>query len=137
MALPFNAPTLTPMTETGGSMPASSRPWSTPTCAAPRAPPPPRTQVRRVGPKITSSGLCSLFPRGEVPLLLLGQRVYGDAHRAKLEPRNLGVDLVRHIVDALLERAGVLGDVLGAERLVREAHVHHGRGMAFGRGQID
>src|SRR5438477_131828 len=53
MALPFNAPTLTPTTATGGSTPASISPCNTPTWAAPRAPPPPRTQVRRVGPKIT------------------------------------------------------------------------------------
>src|SRR2546427_10503428 len=40
------------MTPTGGSSPASNKPCSTPTCAAPRAPPPPSTHVRRAGPKM-------------------------------------------------------------------------------------
>src|SRR5712691_4935938 len=54
MQLPFKAPTLTATISTGGSTPASNSPWSTPTWAAPRAPPPPSTHVRRAGPKIAS-----------------------------------------------------------------------------------
>src|SRR5712692_11650884 len=52
MALPLRAPTLVPTTATGGSSPASNSPCRTPTCAAPLAPPPPSTHVRRAGPKI-------------------------------------------------------------------------------------
>src|SRR5579859_4360451 len=137
MALPFSAPTLTATSATGGSTPDSNRPCSTPTWAAPRAPPPPSTQVRRVGPKITSPRLGALFPRREVALLLLGQGVDRDPHRAQLQPRHLGVDVVRYVVYAPLELAGVPGHVLGAERLVGEAHVHHRSRVPLGGGQVD
>src|ERR1700730_13882600 len=97
MQLPFKAPTLTPTTATGGSTPASNSAWSTPTWAAPRAPPPPSTHVRRAGPQMASSlppsggGLGRgarvtrasrpFFPGREVVLLLVGERVDRDAHR--------------------------------------------------------
>src|SRR5713101_7374210 len=134
MALPFSAPTLTATTRTGGSTPASKRPWRTPTWAAPRAPPPPNTHVRRDGPNVR---LSTLLPGGKVLLLLVGQDVYSNSHRAELQPRNLRVDLVRHVVDPGLELAGVLGYELGAQRLVRKAHVHDRRRVAFGRSQVD
>src|SRR5437588_777712 len=85
MALPFSAPTLTPTTATGGSRPASMSPCKTPTWAAPRAPPPPSTHVRRVGPKINA--LSPLLPRREVLLLLFGQGVDRDSHRTQVELR--------------------------------------------------
>src|SRR3981081_1827758 len=50
MQVPLSAPTLTPTTAAGGSMPASKSPCSTPTWAAPLAPPPPSTHVRRADP---------------------------------------------------------------------------------------
>jgi len=40
-------------------------------------------------------------------------------------------------VDRLLQLLVVLHHVLGGESLVGEAHVHDGRGMAFGGGQVD
>src|SRR5438105_4769782 len=135
MALPLSAATLTPTTATGGSRPASMSPCKTPTWAAPRAPPPPSTHVRRVGPKINA--LSPLLPRREVLLLLLGQGVDGDPHRAQLELRNLGVDVVRHVIHATLQLASVTGHVLGAQRLVGKAHVHHRSRMALSRGQVD
>src|SRR5260370_18550336 len=54
MQLPFKAPTLTATIAAGASTPASNSAWSTPTWAAPRAPPPPSTHVRRAGPKMAS-----------------------------------------------------------------------------------
>src|SRR6266849_1672882 len=134
IALPFSAPTLTATTRTGGSTPASKRPWRTPTWAAPRAPPPPNTHVRRDGPNVR---LSTLLPGGKVLLLLVGQNVYRNSHRAELQPRNLRVDLVRHVVDPGLELARVLGEERGAQRLVGEAHVHARSRVAFGRGQVD
>src|SRR6266849_10335359 len=131
MALPLSAPTLTATTRTGGSTPASKRPWRTPTWAAPRAPPPPNTHVRRDGPNVR---LSTLLPGGKVLLLLVGQNVYRNSHRAELQPRDLRVDLVRHVVDPLFELARIPGDELGAQRLVGEAHVHDRRRVAFGRG---
>src|SRR5258708_14186036 len=55
MRLPCKGRALTATIAAGGSTPASNSPWSTPTWAAPRAPPPPSTHVRRAGPKIVSS----------------------------------------------------------------------------------
>src|SRR6266851_9560313 len=49
------------------------------------------------------------FPGRQVVLLLLGQSVDRDPHRLELEPRHLLVDVVGHVVDPLLELAGVGG----------------------------
>src|SRR3984893_4791000 len=78
-----------------------------------------------------------LFPRGEVLLLRLGELVDAHAHRLELEAGDLGVDVLGHRVHLVLQRLAVLHHVLGGERLVREAHVHHARGMAFRRGEVD
>src|SRR5229473_4149117 len=153
MQLPFRAPTLTPTIDTGGSTPASNSACSTPTWAAPRAPPPPSTHVRRAGPKMVSSlpppgggsgrgawtpsPSRALFPGREVALLLLGQGVDRDPHRLELEPRHLFIDVVGHVIHPILELARVGGHVLGTKRLVGEAHVHHGCGVALGGGQVD
>src|SRR4029077_8835163 len=110
MQLPLSAPTLTPPIATGGSTPASNSACSTPTWAAPRAPPPPSTHVRRAGPNMVSSlpppggglgrgawmplPLRPLFPGVQIPLLLRGQGVDRDPHRVQLELRDLFVDLV-------------------------------------------
>src|SRR6185437_1845063 len=134
MALPFRAPTLTPTTADGGSTPASNSAWSTPTWAAPRAPPPPSTQVRRAGRNIR---LSAFFPGRKVALLLFGQRVDSDPHRLELEAGDLAVDLVRHVVDAPLQLVVVGGHVLGAKRLVGEAHVHHRGRVALGAREVD
>src|SRR4029077_3498176 len=137
MALPLSAPTLTPTMAIGGSTPASKRPCSTPTWAAPRAPPPPSTHVRRVGPKITSPRLGALFPGCEVALLLLGQGVDRDPHRAQLQPGHLGVDVVWHVVHAPLELARIPRHVLRTQRLVGKAHVHHRRRVTLRGREID
>ena len=55
----------------------------------------------------------------------------------QLESRNLGVDLRRNVVNLPLQLGGVLRDVLGAQRLVCEAHVHHRGGMTFGARKVD
>src|SRR5205809_1395069 len=77
------------------------------------------------------------YPRGEIAALLVGQLFDPDPHRVQLEPRDLGINIVRHVVNLSLQLARVLGDVFPAQRLVREAHVHHGRGMTFGPGEVD
>ena len=60
-----------------------------------------------------------------------------DAHRRELEAGDLLVDLGRDRIDLLLERRGVLHRVLGRERLVREAHVHHDRRVTLGGRDVD
>src|SRR6266550_1425164 len=153
---PFSAPTLVPTIPAGPSTPASNSACRTPTCAAPLAPPPPSTQVRRADPNILVKSLPAcrgggsvpealrrwgesspLFPRREISPLLVRERVDRDAHRVQLEPRHLGVDVLRHVVNLLLEAGRVLGDVLRAKRLVGEAHVHHGRRVPLGPRQVD
>src|SRR5713226_4468262 len=153
MQLPFKAPTLTATISTGGSTPASNSPWSTPTWAAPRAPPPPSTHVRRAGPNtvipLSPPGRGSgrrawlplpsrpLFPGRKVALLLRGQGVDRDPHRVQLELRDLLVDLVGHVIHPLLERGCVGRDVRGAKSLVGEAHVHDGGRVPFRGGKVD
>src|SRR5712692_5012157 len=138
MEAPFSAPTLVPTIATGASTPASNRACRTPTCAAPLAPPPPSTQVRRAGPNIfVGSRLGAFLPGGKVTPLLVGEGVDSDAHGVQLEPGHLGVDLLGHVVDLFLEARCVLGDVLRAQRLVGKAHVHHGRGMPLRASQVD
>ena len=60
-----------------------------------------------------------------------------DAHRLQLEARHLAVDLLRHVVDRKRQILVVLGDVLRAERLVGEAHVHDRRGVTLGGGEVE
>src|SRR5437660_214067 len=152
MEAPLSAPTLVPTIPEGPSTPASNSACRTPTCAAPLAPPPPSTQVRRADPNILVKSLPAcrgggaerrrgesspLLPRREISPLLVRERVDRDAHRVQLEPRHLGVDVLRHVVNLLLEAGRVPGDVLRAKRLVGEAHVHHRRGMPLGPSQVD
>src|SRR5215218_5098674 len=83
------------------------------------------------------SGLRTLVPRGQVLLLLGRELVLLDAHCRQLEAGDLGVDLLRHVVDLALERRGVLDDELGRESLVREGHVHDLGRVPLGSGEID
>src|ERR1043166_4530013 len=84
-------------------------------------------------------GRCSgsLVPAREVLRLLGRELVDRDAHRLELQLRDLLVDLGRKHVHLPVEVVRVLRQILGRERLVGEAHVHHGRGMALARGGGD
>src|SRR5262245_44166005 len=77
-----------------------------------------------------------VLPGRDVLGLLRRHVVELDAERLELQPGNLGVDRRRHAVDLVLELGVVLHDVLGGKRLVREAHVHDGGGMALGRAEV-
>ena len=46
------------------------------------------------------------------------------------------VELLRDEIDLGFERGAVLDHVFGGQRLVGEAHVHHGGGVAFGGRQV-
>src|SRR6185312_1840924 len=76
-------------------------------------------------------------PRGQVLLLLVRQRVDVRADRGKLESSNLAVDAFRHPVHVARKTRSLLYQILRAQRLVREAHVHHAGRMAFGGRQVD
>src|SRR5215204_5094781 len=62
--------------------------------------------VSDIGPHPLLSG--TLVPGCEILLLLGGQRVNGDAHGRKLQPRDLAVDRLRNDVDLVLELLRVL-----------------------------
>src|SRR3954471_19022142 len=100
----------------------------------------PRGPERRRTPRLARPAcrfLRPFFPGGEVLLLLGRQLVDSYAHALELEPRDLPVDLLRHRVDLLLQLLPLLHHVLGAQRLVGEAHVHHRAGVPFGAGEVD
>ena len=67
----------------------------------------------------------------------VGEHVDVDAHGLQLEARDLAVDLQGHVVHGEREILVVLGDVLRAQRLVGEAHVHHRGGVSLGCGEIE
>src|SRR6185437_7225033 len=81
---------------------------------------------------VVVTGLRPVLPGRDVLRLLRGQRVEVDPERGELQPGHLGVDRRWHAVHPMLELRVVLDRVLGRERLVGEAHVHHRRGMALG-----
>ena len=70
-------------------------------------------------------------------VLLVGHRVDLDAEGRQLEAGDLAVDVLGDDVDLRFELGMVLGHVLGRERLVGEAHVHHRRRVTFGGAQVD
>ncbi len=77
------------------------------------------------------------LPRGKVLDLLRGQSIDRHPHGRQFERGHGRVDLRRHAVHAGREPRGTLREVLAAQRLVGEAHVHHGGRMPFGARQVD
>src|SRR3954467_6714163 len=102
----------------------SARPWTMP-----------RTMAWWIGMREVQ--LRPFLPRCKVLLLLGRELVDLDAHGLELEPGDLAIDLGGNRVHLLLELLAVLRHVLGGERLVGEAHVHHARRMPLGGGEID
>ena len=78
-----------------------------------------------------------MLPGRHVVGLLWRHRLELDPERSELEPGDLGVDRLGDHVDHRLELGVMLGDVLGAQRLVREAHVHDRGRMSLGRTEVD
>src|SRR5450759_28576 len=75
-------------------------------------------------------------PRVRVGHLLVGHPVDVVAERLELETGDLLVDRLGNVVYDALQLGMVSGDVLGAERLVREAHVHDRGGVALGGAEV-
>src|SRR5438445_11672330 len=76
-------------------------------------------------------------PGRQVRALLGRQLVDLYAHRRELEAGDLAVDLAWHAVHLLCQAPTVFDHVLDGQGVVREAHVHDGRGMPVGGGQVD
>src|SRR5712692_8757206 len=92
---------------------------------------------RKSGSKPPHSKLRAFVPGGEVAFLLGSELVESVAHGIELEARDFLVQVVRNDVHLRLEIFVVRAKVFGGKRLVGEAHVHNGCGMAFGGGEID
>src|ERR687892_1636253 len=121
----------------------SSRIWCG-SGSAPRITTAPRTEAGKrsntastlTGPSASSTRLGALLPGAEVGLLLRSEGVDLDAHGLELQPGHLGVDLGLDRVHGPFQALRVPDDPLDAQRLVRERHVHHRRGMALGGCQV-
>src|SRR5215472_4255632 len=83
------------------------------------------------------SSLCTHFPRSQVFLLLGCQCIDHHTHAGQLESRDFFIDRSRHRIHLLFEQLVIFHEVFGTERLVRKAHVHDTRGMAFRGRKID
>src|SRR3990172_5811077 len=79
----------------------------------------------------------AFLPAREVRALLVGQLVDAHAERGELQPSDLRIDLVRDGVDVDGQALLLQDEVLDAERLVGEAHVHHARRMALRGREVD
>src|SRR5579862_3676657 len=86
---------------------------------------------------ITAPASRPQIPRREVLLLLRGQRVDRHTHCLELQARDLAVQVDGNPVHGLTQLGTPLHDVLGRERLVREAHVHHARRVTLGGREVD
>ncbi len=82
-------------------------------------------------------GLRAFFPGVDVLVLLGRKGVDRHSESVQLEARDLTVDVKRHIVDVGIEVLGVLDHVFRGQRLICEAHVHHGRRMPVTRRKVD
>ena len=82
-------------------------------------------------------GLRAFFPGVDVLVLFGRKGVNRHSERVQLEARDLTVDVKRHIVDVGIEVLGILDHVFRCQRLVCEAHVHHGCRMPVTRRKVD
>src|SRR3954469_7475134 len=82
-------------------------------------------------------GSGALVPGREVLFLLRRQRIDVDSHRLYLQAGDFLGHLGRYGIDLVLERRRVLDRVLGRERLIREAHVHHRLRMTLRSRDVD
>src|SRR5665213_3648751 len=76
-------------------------------------------------------------PRCKILLLRGCEDIHVRPHRLELEARDLAIDGLRHAMHLVRQRRTLLHEILRAQRLVREAHVHHARRMSFRRREID
>src|SRR3974377_2209702 len=76
--------------------------------------------------------LRSFRPARQILFLLQRQPVDLDAHRLQLQLGHALVQFFRNREDLLFQRGVVFDQVFNRERLIGEAHIHHGRRMSFG-----
>src|ERR1700676_525309 len=80
--------------------------------------------------------LRAFLPGGEVVLLLGRELVEFVTHGFEFEARDFAVEMLGNDVDLRLHALVILEQILSRKRLIGEAHIHHGGGMAFGGGEI-
>src|SRR5215469_8279096 len=78
----------------------------------------------------------AFLPGSEVLLLFGGKLVEAVAHGLEFELRDLAVNVLRNDIDLWLQFLVVLHQVFGGQRLIREAHIHHGGRVTFGGGEV-
>jgi len=82
------------------------------------------------------TGSRPVLPGAEVFHLLGRERVEDDVQGSQLEPGHFDVDRLGHVVYAVGELGVLAAQVLRAERLVSEAHVHDRCRVARGAAQV-
>src|SRR5260370_40254041 len=92
---------------------------------------------KKSGGKPPHSKLRAFLPGSEVVFLLRRELVQSVTHRIKLEASDFLVQVFRYDIHLRLEVLVIRAQVFGGKRLVGEAHVHDGSGMAFSGGKID
>src|SRR6516225_1639473 len=88
----------------------------------------------RALPRLRSSG--AFLPGSEVLFLLGCELVEVVAHGLEFEFCDFAVNVLRNDIDLRLQLLVVLHQVFGGERLIREAHIHHGGRVTFGGGEV-
>ncbi len=73
---------------------------------------------------------------GQVFNLFRGQGVDFHPHGGQFQTGDFLVDGRRHRINLLFQAGVMLHDIFRGQGLVGEAHVHHGGGVAFRRGQV-
>src|SRR6266481_9660061 len=96
-----------------------------------------RALRRKVAASRRTPSLGAFIPGSEVVFLLRRELVQAVAHGVELEARNFLVQVLGDDVNLRLEVFVIGAQIFGRKRLVGEAHVHYGSGMAFGGGEID
>src|SRR6267154_3278503 len=76
-------------------------------------------------------------PPRQILFLLGSEAVDFDAHGFQLQLGYALVEFFGDTIDAFFQAAEIFDHVFDRERLVGETHVHDGRWMAFGGGQVD
>src|SRR5260370_14712951 len=96
-----------------------------------------RAVRRKVAASRRTPNLGAFIPGSEVVFLLRRELVQAVAHGVELEARDFLVQVLRNDINLRLEVLVIGTQVFCGKRLVGEAHIHNGSGVAFGSRKID